>query len=153
MKTERGNLVNWVDAEQQRRVRAHELTRALQDQSCSIEKWMEGSAEAADNKTDNKKNDPSPADIANDEESSARQAVIEGQAMVVLLDYSLASTGKTMLDAPQIVEALKQGMLTGTADSPAFRDAPIFLKEELTFPYRYALNFTPALLQTRGKEL
>jgi len=61
-----------------------------------------------------------PGDIVNDEESSARQAVVEGQAMVVLLDYSLAPAGKTLQDSPQIVDALKQGMLTGTADSPAF---------------------------------
>jgi len=148
-KTKTVNLLNWVDAEQQKPVLAHELTHALQDQSFGIEKWMKGSTEGADNK----KNDPSPADIVNDEESSARQAVIEGQAMVVLMDYSLAPAGKTMLDAPQIVEALKQGMLTGTADSPAFRDAPIFLKEELTFPYRYGLDFTAALLQAGGKEL
>ncbi len=148
-KTKTVNLLNWVDAEQQKPVLAHELTHALQDQSFGIEKWMKGST----GDTDKKKNDPSPADIENDEESSARQAVIEGQAMVVLLDYSLAPTGKTMLESPQIVEALKQGMLEGTADSPAFRDAPIFLKEELTFPYRYGLDFTGALLQAGGKEL
>ena len=152
-KTKTVNLLNWVDAEQQKPVLAHELTHALQDQSFGIEKWMKGSTEDDDNKKDNKKNDPSPADIVNDEESSARQAVIEGQAMVVLMDYSLAPAGKTMLDAPQIVDALKQGMLTGTADSPAFRDAPIFLKEELTFPYRYGLDFTAALLQAGGREL
>jgi hypothetical protein len=152
-KTKTVNLLNWVDAEQQKPVLAHELTHALQDQSFGIEKWMKGSTEDDDNKKDNKKNDPSPADIVNDEESSARQAVIEGQAMVVLMDYSLAPAGKTMLDAPQIVDALKQGMLVGTADSPAFRDAPIFLKEELTFPYRYGLDFTAALLQAGGKEL
>jgi hypothetical protein len=149
VKTKTVNLLNWVDAEQQKPVLAHELTHALQDQSFGIEKWMKGSTERADNKND----DPSPADIVNDEESSARQAVIEGQAMVVLMDYSLAPAGKTMLDAPQIVEALQQGMLTGTADSPAFRDAPIFLKEELTFPYRYGLDFTAALLEAGGKEL
>ncbi len=148
VKTKTVNLLNWVDAEQQKPVLAHELTHALQDQSFGIKKWMKGSAENADNKT----HDPSPDDIVSDEESSARQAIIEGQAMVVLLDYSLAPTGKTLLDSPQIVEALKQGMLVGTADSPAFRDAPIFLKEELTFPYRYGLDFTAALLQAGGKD-
>src|ERR1039457_5609171 len=148
VKTKTVNLLNWVDVEQQKPVLAHELTHALQDQSFGIEKWMKGSAEK-----DDKNDDPSPADIANDEESSARQAVVEGQAMVVLLDYSLAPTGKTVLNSPQIVDALKQGMLTGTADTPAFRDAPIFLKEELTFPYRYGLDFTTALLQAGGKEL
>jgi len=148
-KTKTVNLLNWVDVEQQKPVLAHELTHALQDQSFGIEKWMKGSTQH----TDNKQNIPSQSDIETDEEESARQAVVEGQAMVVLLDYSLASTGKTMLESPQIVEALKQGMLEGSADSPAFRDAPIFLKEELTFPYRYGLDFTGALLQAGGREL
>ncbi|MGB0116555.1 MAG: hypothetical protein WBP73_07090 [Terriglobales bacterium] len=148
VKTKTVNLLNWLDAEQQKPVLAHELTHALQDQSFGIEKWMKGSEQ-----NDDKKGDPSQDDIANDEETSARQAVIEGQAMVVLMDYSLAPTGKTLLESPQVVEALKQGMLVGTADSPAFRDAPMFLKEELTFPYRYGLDFTAALLQAGGKEM
>ena len=149
VKTKTVNLLNWVDIEQQKPVLAHELTHALQDQSFGIEKWMKEAQDDSDNKDDK----PSPKDIKNDEESSAREAVIEGQAMVVLLDYSLAPAGKTLLDSPQIVESLKQTMLVGTADSPAFRDAPIFLKEELTFPYRYGLDFTAALLRAGGKEL
>ena len=149
VKTKTVNLLNWLDVEQQKPVLAHELTHALQDQSFGIEKWMKGSEEH----TDNKKDDPSPADIETDEETSARQAVVEGQAMVVLLDYSLAPAGKSMLNSPQIVEALKQGMLVGTPDSPKFQDAPIFLKEELTFPYRYGLDFTAALLKAGGKEM
>jgi hypothetical protein len=155
VKTKTVNLLNWVDVEQQKPVLAHELTHALQDQSFGIEKWMRGSAEDNDKDSDKdkKKIDPTPADIETDEETSARQAVIEGQAMVVLLDYSLAPTGKTLLNSPEVVEALKQGMLVGTADTPAFRDAPIFLKEELTFPYRYGLDFAAALLQAGGKEL
>ncbi|MGB6773110.1 MAG: hypothetical protein WBD25_15110 [Terriglobales bacterium] len=156
-KTKTVNLLNWVDADQQKPVLAHELTHALQDQSFDIDKWMKGAAESADekkeDKRDKKKNEPSQADIENDEESSARQAVIEGQAMVVLLDYSLAPQGKTTLDSPQIVEALEHGMLVGTPDSPKFRDAPVFLKEELTFPYRYGLDFTLALQKAGGKEM
>ena len=148
-KTKTVNLLNWLDVEQQKPVLAHELTHALQDQSFGIEKWMKGSAKDADNKKD----DPSQSDIENDEESAARQAVLEGQAMAVLLDYSLAPAGKTLLDSPQIVQSLEQGMLVGTPDSPAFRDAPIFLKEELTFPYRYGLDFTVALLEAGGKAL
>ena len=145
-KTNTVNLLNWVDVEQQKPVLAHELTHALQDQSFGIEKWLKA-PEAADKK------EPSASDISSDEESVARQAVTEGQAMVVLLDYSLAPTGNTLANSPQIVEALKQTMLVGTPDSPAFREAPIFLKETLTFPYRYGLDFTTALLQAGGKEL
>jgi hypothetical protein len=156
-KTKTVNLLNWLDADQQKPVLAHELTHALQDQSFDIDKWMKASGENADekkeSKKDRKKDEPSPADIENDEDSSARQAVIEGQAMVVLLDYMMAPQGKTALNSPQIVEALEQGMLTGTPDSPKFRDAPLFLKEELTFPYRYGLDFTLALEKAGGKEL
>jgi hypothetical protein len=149
-KTTTVNLLNWLDAEQQKPVLAHELTHALQDQSFGLEKFMKS---PDDNDSNKKQKAPSPDDIETDEQSSARQAVVEGQAMVVLLDYTLSPTGKTLLDSPQIVEALKQGMLVGTADSPAFRDAPIFLKEELTFPYRYGLDFTAALLKSGGKQL
>jgi hypothetical protein len=146
-KTKTVNLLNWVDAESQRPVLAHELTHALQDQSFGLEKWMQTGEQS------NHARDPSPGDIATDEVQAARQAVIEGQAMVTLLDYSLAPTGKTLLDTPQIAEALKQGMLVGTADTPTFRSAPVFLKETLTFPYRYGIDFTAALLYAGGKDL
>jgi len=147
-KTNTVNLLNWLDAEQQRPVLAHELTHALQDQSVGLEKWMKST-----NKDVDHKGDPSPADIQNDEETGARQAIVEGQAMAVLVDYMLAPTGKTLVDSPLIAEAMKQGMLVGTADSPTFQQAPLFLKDTLTFPYRYGLDFTAALLKAGGKEL
>ena len=146
-KTETVNLLDWIDVEQQRPVMAHELTHALQDQSIGLEKWMK----VGDVDLDDKKQ-TTPEDIANDEIGEARQSVIEGQAMVVLIDYMLAPTGQSMLASPQIAEALKQGMLEGSADSPKFQSAPIFLKEELTFPYRYGLDFEAALLHIGGKE-
>jgi hypothetical protein len=140
------NILNWIDPEQQKPVLAHELTHALQDQSFSMLKWMKEAETEGD-----KKLDPTPADIDTDEESEAREAVVEGQAMVVMMDYALAPSGKTLLDMLQIGEALKQGMLDGPADSPTFRDAPIFLKEELTFPYRYGMDFTLELEKAGGK--
>jgi len=147
MKTKTVNLLDWIDVEQQRPVLAHELTHALQDQSFGLEKWMK----VGDTDLNDKKQ-LTGADIENDEISEARQAVVEGQAMVVLVDYLLAPTGQSLLASPQIADALKEGMLVGTADSPQFKNAPIFMKEELTFPYRYGLDFETELLRTRGKE-
>jgi hypothetical protein len=146
-KTATVNLLDWIDVEQQRPVLAHELTHALQDQSFGLEKWMK----AGDTDLDDKKQ-PTAADFENDEISEARQAVVEGQAMVVLVDYMLAPTGQSILASPQIADALKEGMLVGTADSVEFKNAPIFLKEELTFPYRYGLDFETELLRTGGKD-
>jgi len=147
VKTKTVNLLDWIEVEQQRPVMAHELTHALQDQSIGLEKWMK----VGDTDLNNKKQ-PSPADIENDEISEARQAVVEGQAMVVLVDYLLEPTGQSILTSPQIADALKETMLVGTSDSPQFKNAPIFLKEELTFPYRYGLDFEIELLRAGGKE-
>lgn len=141
------NLLDWIDIDQQRPVLAHELTHALQDQSFGLQKWMKvGNTDLMDKKQ------PTSEDIANDEISEARQAIIEGQAMVVLVDYMLAPTGQSILGSPQIADALKEGMLVGTADSVAFKNAPLFLKEELMFPYRYGLDFSVEMLRTSGKE-
>jgi hypothetical protein len=57
-----------------------------------------------------------------------------------------------VIDSPQIVEALKAGMLVGTADSVEFHNAPLYIKEALTFPYRYGLDFEAELLTRMGKE-
>ena len=142
------NLLDWIEPDQQKPVMAHELTHALQDQSFGLEKYMK--AGAGDLATSNQ--EPTVEDIQNDEASAAHQAVVEGQAMVVLIDYELAPTGQSVVDSPQIVEALKAGMLLGTADSVEFRNAPLYIKEALTFPYRYGLDFEAELLTKVGKD-
>jgi hypothetical protein len=147
-KTKTVNLLNWVEPDAQRPVLAHELTHSLQDQSVGIEKWMRVGAEKS-----NHSQDSTPEDIVNDELQSARQAVVEGQAMVTLLDYTLAPAGKTLLDAPQMANALKQVFTEGSADTPIFRSAPVYVKAMLTFPYRYGIDFTVALLSAGGKSL
>ena len=153
VKTKTVNLLNWVDIEQQKPVLAHELTHALQDQSFRNREMDAGSKADADDRKNDKKDDPSPADIENDEEifGASGGGGRAGDGRVARL-FS-RSDRKDAADSPQVVEALKQGMLVGTADSPAFSNAPIFLKEELTFPYRFGLDFTAALLEAGGKEL
>jgi hypothetical protein len=146
-KTKTVNLLDWLGVEQQKPVLAHELTHALQDQSFGLEKYMK----PGDTDLDKKKEITWP-DIANDEISTSRQAVVEGQAMVVLVDYMLAPMGESLQDSPQVVEALKQGMLVGTADAVQFQNAPIYMKEALTFPYRYGIDFIAELLTKGGKE-
>jgi len=146
-KTKTVNLLDWVGVDQQRAVMAHELTHALQDQSFGIEKWMK----AGDVDLDTKK-DITSEDIESDEIATVRQAVVEGQAMVTLVDYTLAPAGQSIKDSPQVVEALKQSMLAGTPDSVQFHNAPIFLKDALTFPYRYGLDFEAALLNAGGRQ-
>jgi hypothetical protein len=146
-KTKTVNLLDWLGADQQKPVLAHELTHALQDQSFNLEKYMK----PAD--TDlSKKKEVNAEDIEIDEVSTTRQAVVEGQAMAVLVDYMLQPMGLSMKDSPQVVQSLRDGMLVGTADAVEFHNAPIYLKEALTFPYRYGIDFIAELEVKGGKE-
>jgi len=146
-KTKTMNLLDWVPLEQQRPVLAHELTHALQDQSFNLEKWMKRGDEDID-----KKKEITPADIVADETDEVKEAVVEGQAETVMLDYVLAPSGRSAADAPEVVAALDADMMKGSSDSVEFQTAPIFLKESLTFPYRYGVKFVAAVLKDEGKE-
>jgi hypothetical protein len=128
-------------------VLAHELTHALQDQSFGLDKWLKRGSDDLDSKKN-----LTADDMTKDENSEARQAVVEGQAMVVLLDYMLAPMHRTVADSPGMVDMMNEEMRTGSADSVQYKNAPIFLKESLTFPYRYGIQFEAELMRAQGKE-
>src|SRR5947209_6938145 len=145
-KTKTVNLLDWVLPYLQRPVLAHELTHALQDQSFGLDKWLTRDAEDLDSKKD-----LTPDDITKDEDSEASEAIVEGQAMVVLIDYMLAPTHRTVADSPEVVQVMNEGMAAGTADSVEYKNAPIFMKEALTFPYRYGVEFEAEVLRAQGQ--
>src|SRR4029077_13004919 len=147
-KTKTVNLLDWVPLEEQEPVLAHELTHALQDQSIGLDRWMK----KGEKDLGEIKKDPTPADIENDEIDSAREALVEGQAETVMLEYELAPAGRSIADSPDLVETMEEQMANGTDDSTVFKDAPIFLRESLTFPYSYGMKFVVKLMEKGGKE-
>jgi hypothetical protein len=147
-KTKTVNLLDWLDADEQKPVLAHELTHALQDQSFDLRNWLGEDATDIDDIEN-----PTPADFANDEMDTAREAVVEGQAMVPLMDYMLAPVGKSLATSPDLARYMVDAMLNGEEDLPEFKRAPVFLQESLTFPYRYGMEFTAELLKAGGKEM
>jgi hypothetical protein len=147
-KTKTVNWLDWVPMEEQEPVMAHELTHALQDQAVGLNKWMN----RGEKDLGEIKKDPTPADIENDEIDDTREAVVEGQAEAVMLQYELAPVGRSITDSPDLVETMESQMSSGTDDSKVFKDAPIFLRESLTFPYSYGLKFEVMLLQKGGKD-
>ena len=78
------NLLNWVKPEEQKPVLAHELTHAIQDQKVGLEKWGSTGFKGV-SKTFSEDSERVPVD----ELETARQAVTEGQAMVVFIDWGL----------------------------------------------------------------
>jgi len=147
-KTKTVNLLDWVPMEEQEPVMAHELTHALQDQNANLQKWMKrGEKDLAEIRKD-----PTPADIENDEIDNVREAVLEGQAQAMMFQYAIAPTGHTIANSPELVGAMEEESLTGTPSTKVFNDAPIFMKESLTFPYSYGMDFVIKLFQKGGKE-
>ena len=89
--------------------------------------------------------------IETDEEDTARDAVAEGQAMAVFIDYVLAPSGKTLLTAPQVADKMKDHGRTRSG-SPMLAHAPLLLQRSLMFPYIAGLNFERAVWTAKGKQ-
>jgi hypothetical protein len=142
-KTKTVNLLDWVQPELQKTVLAHELTHALQDQAVNLEKW--GMAGAKDDLPL-----PDQQEQVVEEAQAARQNVTEGQAMVAMLDYTLAPAGVDILTAPDAVNAMRAAM-TDSKDAPVLSAAPIFLRESLLMPYTFGLDFVREVLRKKGK--
>jgi hypothetical protein len=147
-KTRTVNLLDWVPIEEQEPVMAHELTHALQDQFVNMQRWMK----KGEKDLGEIKKDPTPIDIENDEMDNAREAVIEGQAQAMMFQYAIAPTGHSIITSPELVNAMEEETLTGTPSTKVFNEAPVYMKESLTFPYSYGLTFVVKLMQKVGKE-
>ena len=145
-KTKTVNLLDWIEPEEQKPVLAHELTHALQDQAVGLERWGDSGVHgvATNLKDDNRH-------LETDELETARDAVAEGQAMAVFVDWGLRSTGKTIADAPGLADRLKEAD-PGTGGSPVLARAPLLLQESLLFPYSEGLSFEQAVLVKGGKK-
>jgi hypothetical protein len=145
-KTKTVNLLDWIAPEEQRPVLAHELTHALQDQKVDLTKWsVVGSEDLAHNVAQDNSH------IQSDEADTAREAVAEGQAMVVFMDYTMKPTGQSLATSPGIIGKLKD-MVSDTSGSPILARAPLLLQQSLIFPYAEGLAFEDSILLQAGKD-
>jgi hypothetical protein len=145
-KTKTVNLLDWIEPDEQKPVLAHELTHALQDQKINLTSWSDVSlAKTSYNVQEDNHH------LQMDEADTARTAVAEGQAMAVFIDYTLRPSGKTIADAPDLANRLKD-QATDAGGSPVMARAPLLLQESLLFPYGDGLSFEQAILVKAGKE-
>jgi hypothetical protein len=157
------NLLDWVALDMQKPVMAHELTHALQDQSFDLEKMTKKEEEIEKRGPE----DPN-ALIKIDEQSTARTAIMEGQAMVVFANFVLntmdlggsckgdgpcpISDKRSVVDFPKFVDLMLAQMDKEKGDS-LLDNAPLLLREELIFPYSRGMKFISQLLIKGGKQL
>jgi len=141
-KTKTVNLLDWVRPELQRPVLAHELTHALQDQTIDLRQWFRNGG-----KEDGTL--PDQQEQVVEEAQAARENVAEGQAMLSMIDYILAPSGKNISTAPDVVNAIRASM-TDSKDLPVLAAAPVYLRESLLMPYAFGMDFERAVLTKQG---
>jgi hypothetical protein len=117
-------VAGWLPAEEQKAAIVHELTHALQDQYFDLQGIME-----KDRKSHN------------DDLVLAHQAVAEGDATAVMLDYMLEPMGMTFFNLPNLTTLMRAQMATMPGQSDLLNHAPDFIKETLVFPYSYGTAF------------
>jgi hypothetical protein len=144
-KTKTVNLLDWVDIDEQKPVLAHELTHALQDQRVDLDKWND---QTPDEVSTNSSGDTDH--LAKDELDTARDAIVEGQATAVMMDYILKPMGKSLVKDPEIMDMVK-GQMASAESSPVLARAPILLSESLLFPYREGLSFEQDVWMDQGQ--
>jgi hypothetical protein len=123
-----------------------ELTHALQDQNYDLAKWMKAETKPTGDQA------KSGAPIDGDSQI-ARKAVVEGQAMVVYVDYLLKPVGRSLENTPGLIYQMEEPAVKAVIDSQLMHDAPMILREMGTFAYREGLIFEGELLHKGGKKM
>jgi hypothetical protein len=134
------SMLNWVPPDRQEPILAHELTHALQDQNYDLAKWMKAGRNGA-------------TGSAIGDSAIARKAVVEGQAMVVYVDYLLKPVGRSLADTPGLLYQMEEPAVKAVIDSQLMHDAPMILRESGTFAYNQGLIFEGELLHAGGKKM
>ncbi len=120
--------------EMQEAVLAHELSHALADQHFDMGRFLEKGPHS-------------------DESESARLAVVEGQAMWIMLEVMLNRNGQSLTKNSAALELMIPSMGKMAASQyPVFEKSPLYLKESLLFPYSAGLLFQQAVIDKLGRD-
>jgi hypothetical protein len=130
-KTKEFYLAAWLPLSDQKKVIAHELVHALQDQHFNLrrfERWPKGDSDA----------------------ELALHALVEGEATLIMIQYDFEQQG-TRLDLTKIGPLTDRLLEGDTNDNdpnyPVLSSAPNVLRENLQFPYIYGAGFAQAVLK------
>jgi hypothetical protein len=110
-------------------VMSHEVTHALQDQHFNLRKFMKAAKK-------------------NGDASLARQALVEGDGMAVMIEYMLKDLGQPApWGQPQLISKMSS-MMSSTVAGSSLKDAPLILQMGLLFPYLNGLEFVAHFRRT-----
>lgn len=140
-------LLDWIPLASQKRIMAHELTHALQDQNFNLTNFMKRrrGASQADAPT------MSLTGTDDSERMGAYRAVVEGQATLVECEYMLDQSGMAPDLGPRFMDYLRNQM--ENREKPVYiHNAPRVLQESIAFPYREGAIFEMEVLHKTGRK-
>jgi hypothetical protein len=126
-------LDSTTEGTEQRVALVHELAHALADQQHPLGKYL-------------KKGAP------DDDGSTAREAVMEGQATWLTWAYVARRNGGKAEVSKEMIEKLTDNSGSGSADFPVFSKEPLYLRETLVFPYDEGMKFQDAVYHQLGRK-
>jgi hypothetical protein len=124
-------ITETTPSDTQEPVLAHELSHALADQTYNLGKFIRQGRQS-------------------DDGSTARLAVMEGQATWLMAEYLARKNGQSLKDSPSLVEMMSNPSDAG-GQFPVYENAPLYLRQTLVFPYTKGMLFQNAVFQRDGQ--
>jgi hypothetical protein len=124
-------IADWIPVDEQKTVMSHELTHALEDQSFRIDDWIKAAR-------------------PNDDAELARDSVSEGSAMAAMVDYQMLDQHTGVRELPDVTLLIRAGAITEMDKDPNLSKAPIYIRDELLFPYLAGTGFTQEFLKAHS---
>jgi len=114
-------VLDTTSGQMQQTALVHELAHALADQHFNLGRFMEHG-------------------VKSDDASTARMAVMEGQASWLMTEYMARHQGQSLKDNRALMEIMSSGDFSG-GQFPVLEKTPLYLRETLLFPYTKGMLF------------
>jgi hypothetical protein len=109
-------------------VLAHELSHAIADQNYNLSRFIRQGRKS-------------------DDGSTARLAVMEGQATWMMSEFLARKMGQSLKDSPALVAMMSSVSDNGGGQYPVFDNSPLYLRLSLVFPYTKGMLFQQAVYE------
>jgi hypothetical protein len=118
---------------EERTALVHELAHALADQHFHLGKYIQEGARS-------------------DDGSTARLAVMEGQATWLMAAYLSKQDGGPAEVPDHMLDLMTESIQSSAREYPIFSKAPLYIRESLVFPYAGGMIFQNAVFRKLGRD-
>ena len=119
-------------SESQEPVLAHEIAHAIADQNYNLGRFIKQGRKS-------------------DDGSTARMAVMEGQATWLMSEVLARKMGQSLKDSPALLQMMSGVTDNGAGQFPVFDNSPLYLRQTLVFPYTKGMLFQHAAVDRDGQ--